>query len=582
MNRPVNRWLIIAIIAILASGIALTLWTAQQEDTQLREELLIKTRLVQRGVSTVHVQNLTGSDADLGLTDYLTLKEELIRIRSADPLIRFVYLMGQRPDGTVFFIIDSEPPDSPDYSPPGQSYPEASPILLNAFVSGEETTEGPSTDRWGTWVSGFAPIGDTGTGKVIALLGMDIDAWDWNLRIIYACGPAIIMTLLLLFLVLIFYYILERNEREKQILAESEAAIRKSEEEFRTVFEKGPLGIAISDEMSRFIRINPMFCRMVGYSQEELLTKTFSDITHPDHLAEDISQIRRLGAAEIAEYSTEKRYIKKNGEVIWASVVATVVRDIDGKFLYYLTLIADISERKAIEEKMAYYTTQLQQHAVILTQMNDKLNLLNSVTRHDILNQLTIVSGYLEIIKEKFPDPALQEMVDKEIHAATNIRTQIMFTKDYQDIGIQSPQWFDIRKVITSTAASLPLSQVSISVHVDNLEMYADPMLEKVFYTLMENTLRHGKTVTSIKFSYKFQTDNLVVIYEDNGVGIPAEYKEAIFERKFFTHTGFGLFLSRTILGITGITIRETGEPGKGARFEITVRAGAYRFRDSA
>jgi PAS domain S-box-containing protein len=390
------------------------------------------------------------------------------------------------------------------------------------------------------------------------------------------------MTLLLLFLVLIFYYILERNEREKQILAESEAAIRKSEEEFRTVFEKGPLGIAISDEMSRFIRINPMFCRMVGYSQEELLTKTFSDITHPDHLAEDISQIRRLGAAEIAEYSTEKRYIKKNGEVIWASVVATVVRDIDGKFLYYLTLIADISERKAIEEKMAYYTTQLQQHAAILTQMNDKLNLLNSVTRHDILNQLTIVSGYLEIIKEKFPDPALQEMVEKEIHAATNIRTQIMFTKDYQDIGIQSPQWFDIGKVITMTATSLPLSQVSISVNVDNLEMYADPMLEKVFYTLMENTLRHGKTVTSIKFSYKFKNDNLVVIYEDNGVGIPAVYKEAIFERKFFTHTGFGLFLSRTILGITGITILETGEPGKGARFEITVRAGAYRFRDSA
>ena len=489
---------------------------------------------------------------------------------------------GQQPDGTVFFFIDSEPPESPDYSPPGQAYPEASAILVNAFVSGQETTEGPLTDRWGTWVSGFAPISDTGTGRVIALLGTDIDAWDWNLRIIYACGPAIIMTLLLLFLVLIFYYILERNERERQILAESEAAIRKSEEEFRTVFEKGPLGIAISDERSRFIKINPMFCRMVGYSQEELLTKTFTDITHPDHLAEDISQIQRLGAAEISEYSTEKRYIKKNGEVIWASVVATVVRDVDGKFLYYLTLIADISERKAIEEKMVYYTTQLQKHAAILTQMNDKLNLLNSITRHDILNQLTVVTGYLEIIKEKFPDPALQEIVDKEMHAATNIRTQIMFTKDYQDIGIQSPQWFDIRKVITSMAASLPLSHVSLGVHVDNLEMYADPLLEKVFYTLMENTLRHGKTVTSIQFSYKFLDDSLVVIYEDNGVGIPAEYKEAIFERKFFTHTGFGLFLSRTILGITGITIRETGEPGKGVRFEITVRAGAYRFRDSA
>ena len=577
-----HRWLIIAIIVILASGIALTLWTAQREDSQLREGLLTKTRLVRSGISTGHVRALTGSDSDLLSPDYTALKEELLKVRSADPLIRFVYLMGQRADGTVFFFADSEPPGSEDYSPPGQVYPEASAILLNTFVSGKETTEGPLTDRWGTWVSGFVPIRDTGTGPVIALLGIDIDAWNWNLQIIAACGPAIIATLLLLFFVLIFYYVLERNNREKQILAESETAIRKSEEEFRTVFEKGPLGMAISDERSRFIKINPTFCKMLGYSQEELLTKTFTDITHPDHLSEDISQVKRLSAGEISEYTTEKRYIKKNGDVIWASVVVAVVRDLDGKLLYYLALISDISERKAVEDEMTYYTTQLQQHANVLAQMNDKLNLLNSITRHDILNQLTVVLGYLEIMKMKFPDPALQEIVDKEMLAANNIQTQIMFTKDYQDIGVQSPQWFDIRKVIASAAASLPLSQVSLGVHFDKPELYADPLFEKVFYTLLENALRHGKTVTSIEFSCKLQDESLVVIYQDNGIGIPAEYKEAIFDRKFFKHTGFGLFLSRTILGITGMTIRETGEPGKGARFEITVRAGAYRFRDSA
>jgi signal transduction histidine kinase len=84
-----------------------------------------------------------------------------------------------------------------------------------------------------------------------------------------------------------------------------------------------------------------------------------------------------------------------------------------------------------------------------------------------------------------------------------------------------------------------------------------------------------------IEFSYRVLAEGLMVIYKDNGEGIPAEYKEAIFERKFFKHTGFGLFLSRTILGITGMTIRETGEPGKGARFEIMVPMGAYRFTNS-
>jgi PAS domain S-box-containing protein len=582
MIRNMKRWLIVAIIVILVIGSALTLWTAQHEDSQLREELLTNTRIVQRGISTGHVQALTGSEADLLSPDYTDLKDELIKVRSADPLIRFIYLLGQRPDGTIFFFADSEPPGSEDYSPPGQEYPEASSILLNAFVSGKETTEGPLTDRWGTWVSGIVPIRDSGSGKVIALLGIDIDSRDWNLQIINACGPAIIGTLLLLFLVLIFYYMLERNDREKQILAASEAAIRKSEEQFRTVFEKGPLGMAISDARSRFIKINPMFCTMLGYSQEELLTKTFADITHPDHLKEDISQVQRLSAGEIPEYTTEKRYIKKNGDVIWASVVVSVVRDVNGKFLYYLALIADISERKAVEEEMHFYTTQLQQYAIVLAQTNDKLNLLNSITRHDILNQLTVILGYLEITKMKFPDPALQDIIDEEILAANNIRTQIMFTKDYQDIGVKSPQWFEIRKVISSVVASLQLSHVSLSVHLDNLELYADPLLEKVFYTLMENTLRHGKNVTTIEFSCKTLDDSLVVIYEDNGGGIPAEHKEAIFERRFFKHTGFGLFLSRTILGITGMTIRETGVVGKGARFEISVRAGAYRFADSA
>jgi PAS domain S-box-containing protein len=581
MIRTIHKWLIIAIVVILVSGTALTIWTARHEDTLLREELLTKTRLVESSINAGNIVGLTGSSADLGSPAYATLKEKLIKIRSADPQIRFVYLMVQQPDRTVFFLVDSEPPESADYSPPGQTYPEASATLLNAFASGTGTTEGPLADRWGTWVSGFVPVKDSATGRVIAVLGIDIDAKDWNLEIITACGPAIIATLLLLFFVMIFFYILERNDREKQILAASEAAIRKSEEQFRTVFEKGPLGMAISDEKFRFIKINPMFCKMTGYSREELLTMSFRDLTHPDHLAEDVSQIQRLTAGEISEYTTEKRYIKKNGDTIWASIVVSLVRDLDGKFLYYLALISDISVRKAIEAEESYHAAQLRLYADVLTQTNDKLNLMNSITRHDILNQLTAVLGYLDIMKMKFPDPELQEIIDKETLAAHNIREQIMFTKDYQDIGLQSPRWFDLREVITTAAACLPLSSVSVLINFEKIELYADPLLGKVFYTLLENTLRHGKTVTTIEFSCKTLDGSLVVVCQDNGIGIPAEYKEAIFDRGFFKHTGFGLFLSRTILAITGMTIRETGEPGKGARFEITIRKGAYRSTNS-
>ncbi len=700
----------------------LTLWTVQREENLLRADLLAKTRLVQSGISTEHVKALTGTEADLVSADYQTLKNQLIQVQSTDSLIRFMYILDQRPDGTVIFLIDSEPPGSEDYSPPGQVYPEASAILVNAFASGNETTEGPLTDRWGTWMSGLVPITDTRTGEVIALLGTDIDARDWTVQIIIASAPAVIAMLLLVLLLLIFFYVQQRNERERQILTASEAAIKeserrltdiinflpdatlvidkegkiiswnkaleemtgvaadtmlgkgdheysipfygerrpilidlvfddneeirkkysfvqrdgdkffseiyiqrlfggkgaylwfivaplydskgtvigaietirditnrkqaedalqKSEEQFRTVFEKGKHGMVMVDEKFRFLTINPMFCTMLGYSKEELLTKSFTDITHPDYVSSDISHLHQLSAGEIPEYTTDKRYIKKNGDEFWASVVASAVRDREGRFLYYIALITDITEQKVIEMIQEQYNADATRHAEDLTRVNDKLNLLNMITRHDILNQLTVVRGYLDMMKMKFPDPALQEYIDKEIHAAQNIQTQILFTKEYQDIGVQSPQWFNVRKIILSNAATLPLSQVTLIVHFDTLEIFADPLFEKVFYTLLENALRHGKTVTRIEFSYQTQKEDLVLVYQDNGEGIPAEHKEAILQRKFFKHTGFGLYLSRSILGITKMTIRENGEPGKGARFEILVPKGAFRFTRS-
>jgi signal transduction histidine kinase len=202
---------------------------------------------------------------------------------------------------------------------------------------------------------------------------------------------------------------------------------------------------------------------------------------------------------------------------------------------------------------------------------------MNSITRHDILNQLTLILGYLELMKEQYLDPQLQKFIDAELRAAQTIQKQIMFTKEYQDIGSQSPKWFNLNSVILSAATGLSLSPIHLSVDCDQFEIYADPLLEKVFYTLLENAIRHGKKVSHIAFSCREQENGLMVIYEDDGEGIPADHKKDIFNQKYFQHTGYGLFLTSTILNITGISIRESGEPGKGARFEIMVPHEAYR-----
>jgi len=107
--------------------------------------------------------------------------------------------------------------------------------------------------------------------------------------------------------------------------------------------------------------------------------------------------------------------------------------------------------------------------------------------------------------------------------------------------------------------------------------VFADPLVVKVFYNLMDNAVRYGGKITTIRFSVEEPGDVHLIVCEDDGNGVPAEEKEKIFERGFGKNTGLGLALSQEILSITGITIRETGEPGKGARFEMTVPKGAWR-----
>jgi PAS domain S-box-containing protein len=576
MMRNFNRWLIIALIAILASGTVLSLWTVQREENLLRSDLLAKTRLLQGGFTPGYVNTLSGTENDLASPDYQALKRQLIQIKSSNPEIRSLYLIGQKPDGTVFFFIDSEPPESNDYSPPGQLYPEASSVLLNTFASGEATTGGPVTDRGGTWVSGLVPVRDSSSGKVIAVLGTDIDARDWNIRIIKASAPAVVVMLLLLLLLLILFYMQQRNDRERQILTTSEAAIRESENRYRKVFESTGTAMVIIEDDTTISLANNEFFRLTGYSSEDITRKmSWTEIVFKDDLEKMMVEHRlRREKPEEALKQYEFRLVTNPGEI--RTILLTI--DILPGTKRSVGSLMDISEQKEIHAVLEQHASELKRNADVLRQTNNKLNLLNSITRHDILNQLTAILGYLELTKMKYPDPSLQLFINKEIQAAETIKAQIMFTKDYQNIGVRSPQWFDLKKVIVASAALLPLSPVKLDVDCDTLEIYADPMLEKVFYTLLENALRHGKTITTIEFTCHILAEGLMVIYQDNGDGIPAEYKEAIFEHEYFKHTGFGLFLSRAILDITGMKIYETGKPGKGARFEITVPVGAYRF----
>jgi signal transduction histidine kinase len=225
----------------------------------------------------------------------------------------------------------------------------------------------------------------------------------------------------------------------------------------------------------------------------------------------------------------------------------------------------DITQRKKTEEALAV--------------TNRKLNLLSSITRHDILNQLMALRTYLELSLDYSTDPVLTDIITKEQGIAEVIDEQITFTRDYRQMGVTAPSWQEIDKVIPWTLQPLMTPSVTVSVNCPHLEVFADPMLEKVFYNLVDNAIRYGgKSLSRISIGYTENEDGLDLTVEDNGQGIVPENKEKIFERGFGQNTGFGLFLSREILAITGMTITETGEFGSGARFEIHIPKGTYRF----
>lgn len=193
------RWAPLALMAVvILAGIAFSFYVYTQIDRSGREHILERAATIAVAVPQQALQQLSGSEADLGTVEYESIKEFLLRMRSVNGDARFLYVMGKNSDGELFFYADSESAESPDYSPPGQIYYEATPEMVAVFEDARRRTEGPSQDRWGVWISGYAPVVDE-AGVVIGMLGMDLPATRYiSDALAYAMLPLLVAFLLLI------------------------------------------------------------------------------------------------------------------------------------------------------------------------------------------------------------------------------------------------------------------------------------------------------------------------------------------------------------------------------------------------
>jgi len=354
---------------------------------------------------------------------------------------------------------------------------------------------------------------------------------------------------------------------------ETVMALKENEERMNLVIEGANLGIWDRNVVTGDVVRNRRLVEIFGYSEDELEGRVWEreKIIHPDDYEKVISALQEHFDGKTPHYEIAYRLRRKDGRWIWVQDRGEVMtRDEEGRPLRMTGITQDI--------------TEIRQYQDSLKEANRKLNLLSSVTRHDILNQITGLSGYTHLLSEVLPeDPVMRKYIDRVMDLTDTIRRQVVFTRDYQDMGVNAPEWQSVEGVVQWAAVSAPVeiakNKVRLDITTGSLEVFADPMLEKVFFNLLENAVRHGESVSEIRVSF-IERENGgegVIVFEDDGVGIPDGMKARIFDQAFGRHTGYGLFLSREILGITGMTIRETGEEGKGARFEITVPRENYR-----
>src|SRR5208337_130393 len=345
----------------------------------------------------------------------------------------------------------------------------------------------------------------------------------------------------------------------------AEETLRESEEKLRLFIRHAPAALAMFDRDMHYIAASRRWIADYHLEDREILGRSYYEIL--PEIPDSWKAVHSRGLAGEVVHADEDRFVRADGTVQWLTWEVRPWFTADNTIGGIVIFSEDITERKKQEQALQI--------------ANQKLNLMNTVAWHDIYNKISGLQGYVELSREHITDHTAEEFRIREEEILKVIQQQILYTKEYQEIGQQPPRWHRLGSLLDTIRSTGLAGPVRITNGAENLEIYADPVIEKVFWHLIDNSVKHGKKVTEIRITAHESASGCTLVYQDDGVGIPEDRKHDLFTWSFGKMTGFDLFFVHDILDIYGMKINENGEPGKGVRFEISVPGGQYRFTPS-
>lgn len=355
-EKKITNWIssfkeitIYLFVILLGLSYIFFVWkTVEQQETN---KVLQVAQSIEASLPKEELYELKANPEELAKNKYSQLKSKLRNVIKINQNARFAYLYLEH-EGKLYFIVDSEQENSPDYSPPGQEFTEAEQVDKKPFIDGQAQITPPVTDRWGTWVSAEVPIKDQKTGNVIAVFGMDYNASSWKSRIMFE----VIQAILVVFVILILLFISKRSIHKNFLLRKEihqrekvEKELKESESYFRLLFELNPQPMFVYDlDSMNITAVNNSAIKVYKYSKDEFLSMNILDLKAPSefsrlwkNLIEDPNSFQHT---EIWNHKT------KDGQIIQVEVHS---HNLDFRHKNArLVLLIDITEKLKIEKEL--------------------------------------------------------------------------------------------------------------------------------------------------------------------------------------------------------------------------------------